>query len=126
MGEIHVLQERLARIPNLTRLTAEEVDTLRQELPGLPCEYLEFLSVVGFGNLEELQLYNRPTSAKSIYPQPKGDLSGIVLFGDDFQGYCFGFDTTKDFCLVEVDPRGNPRSRSENGFVSLIAANIPE
>ncbi len=126
MSEIQVLQERLARIPNLTRLAAEDVDTLRREYPGLPCEYLEFLSLVGYGNLEELQLYSGPISANGIYPQPKGDLSGIVLFGDDFQGYCFGFDTTNIFCLVEIDPRGNPRSRSEKRFLSLIAGYIPE
>jgi len=126
VSEMQVLQDRLARIPNLTRLRDEDVDKLRLEYPGLPCEYLEFLSLVGYGNLEELQLYSGPTSAKSIYPQPKGDLSGIVLFGDDFQGYCFGFDTRKDFCLVEIDPRGNPRPRSEKGFLSLVAGFIPE
>jgi len=92
----------------------------------LPDDYLGFLETIGFGNLEELQLYGGPVLPNSIYPQPKSDLSDILLFGDDFQGYCFGFDTSQKCALVDVDPQGSVHRRNEDGFMSLVESYFQE
>jgi len=126
MTNIDTIKERLHDLSTLTPVSASETDALKAEYIGIPAEYTDFLEKVGYGDVGDVRIYEAPTSPGDIYPMPNGDLSGIVLFGDDFQGYCFGFDTTKDFCLVEIDPRGNPRPRSEQGFLSFIAGFIPE
>jgi hypothetical protein len=126
MTDIISIKERLQDLSLLTPLSAKETEELKAEFVGLPIEYTDFLEKLGYGDVGDVRIYGAPTSPDDIYPKPQGDLSGIVLFGDDFQGYCFGFDTTKGFCLVEVDPRGIPRPRSEKGFLSLIAGYITE
>jgi hypothetical protein len=126
MTDIDSIRGRLHDMSMLTPISANDTEALKVEFVGIPIEYTEFLEKVGYGEVGDIRIYEAPTSPDDIYPVAQGDLSGIVLFGDDFQGYCFGFDTTKNFCLVEVDPRGNPRPRSEKGFLSLIAGYIPE
>ena len=124
MTGIDSIKERLHESSILTPVSAIDTEALRAEFVGIPIEYTDFLEKVGYGDVGDIRLYESPTSPSDIYPKPQGDLSGIVLLGDDFQGYCFGFDTAKDFCLVEVDPRGHPRPLSEDGFLFLIAGYI--
>ena len=126
MTDINSIKERLHDVSMLTPISAIDTKLLKAEFVGVPIEYTDFLEKVGFGDVGDVRIYEFPTAPDDIYPKPQSDLSGIVLFGDDYQGYCFGFDTTKNYCLVEVDPRGNPRLRSEEGFLSLIAGYIPE
>lgn len=38
------------------------------------------------------------------------------------QGYCFGFDKSRGFALIEVDPRGTPQDIAEHDFLSFVAA----
>jgi hypothetical protein len=119
------LQQRLAKLSGLVQLLPSEIDELQRAIPSLPEEYLRFLRVVGYGTLGDLQLYSGPVWSGSIYPERKADLSHIALFGDDFQGYCFGFDTCQGFSVVEVDPRGSVGWRSERTFLSLIETYVP-
>jgi hypothetical protein len=126
MNQMSEIQKRTSTIPNLERLTNLEIEKLLDEFPSLPLQYLDFLKSVGYGDLEELRLYSGPVRPSDIYSKPQGELSSIILFGDDFQGYCFGFDTSKDYSVVEVDPRGNPRLRKENDFLSLITTYLVE
>lgn len=56
------------------------------------------------------------------YPNFQGDLLNVMLIGDDMQGYCFGFDKSRGFALIEVDPRGTPQDIAEHDFLSFVAA----
>ena len=116
------VRRRASRIPDLVRLSDTEILNLRSTVPGLPEDYLQFLETVGFGGLEGIQIYSGPVSPSSLYGNFKGDPSSIILFGDDMQGYCFGFDTKRGFSLVEVDPQGSPETLAEDSFLSLVAA----
>jgi hypothetical protein len=120
MTRIDEIRQRLSSTTKLTRLTPDELQKLRGEFPGRPEDYLQFLGEIGFGNLEAIFLYGGPIPPTDIYPRPKGDLSSIVLIGDDFQAYGFGFDVRNHFSMVEVDPRGNAESRPEKDFLSLM------
>lgn len=115
------IKARLKDLSLATPVSVDDTDKIKAEFPGIPREYTDFLEKIGFGEVGALRIYEAPISPDDIYPCPKGDLSGIILLGDDFQGYCFGFDTRKNFTIVEVEPRGNPRFRSEKGFLSLVA-----
>ncbi|MES2792234.1 MAG: hypothetical protein V4719_21635 [Planctomycetota bacterium] len=126
MDQLEELQQRLTKTSSLTKLTPRQIERLQGDFPGLPDEYVRFLSLIGYGNLEELQLYSGLVSPGSIYPKPQSDLSGIMLFGDDFQGYCFGFDIHRQFSLIEVDPRGNLQPSMQSGFLSFIASYVSD
>jgi len=92
----------------LEQSSAEDCSRLRRRYPELPQEYFEFLQEVGHGNLGNLVIYAQPMQPLVVYgPARSPMLSGIVLFGDDMQGFCYGFDL-KDGHVVVIDPRGSP------------------
>lgn len=86
------------------RLTRVEVEALRSEFPGLPEEYLAFLVDFGYGVHGRIHFYSGPVPPGDIYESEEG-LEDLLLFGDDGQGYCYGFET-RGFQVVEVSPEG--------------------
>ncbi len=107
---------------SLTRPSATDMHSLRKAHAGIPDDYVNFIEVVGFGNLGDIQLYEGPTAAATVYPNATGRLANVLLIGDDFQGYCFGFDPTDNWRIVEVDPRGSVDTSVEQTFTSLLSA----
>jgi hypothetical protein len=88
-----------------TEVPATELAALSSAYPGLPAEYFTYLSDVGWGEAASgRMIYNGPVAPQELY----GDaFSGfdIVLLGDDFQGYCFGYDLSASI-YGEVNSRG--------------------
>jgi hypothetical protein len=117
--KIDELRDRLSGIPGLTKLSESEAHQLRVEFAGIPKEYTDFLTRIGHGNLGELQLYEGPIPASDVYPQLQNSPQ-YVLFCDDFQGYCYGFDTQNFFSIVEMNPRGMVNTSGHNNFSDLI------
>lgn len=126
MSGVDNIKQNISDWTDITPVAASELAALKAEFHGIPADYLEFLEKIGHGEVGEVRIYEAPTDPSDIYPNAGGSLSGIFLFGDDFQGYCFGFDTQGKYSLVEVDPRGNPRSRSETNFLEFIATYASE
>lgn len=120
MARFGEVQARLAANADITRLAATEVDELKRQYPEIPEDYLAFLAEVGFGDLGELQLHSGPSSAGSLYsPLPK-HLEQVIVFGDDKQGYCFGFDRANNYRLVEVSPNGEVNDHVDPNFTKLL------
>lgn len=126
MNAIDSIKTCLRTLSELAQVSREGLADMKARYPGVPDEYTEFLGSVGYGDVGDIRIYEGLTSASDIYPKPQADLSHIKLFGDDFQGYCFGFDTENGYSLVEVDPRGNIRPRTEGNFLSLIASYVTD
>ena len=105
---------------SLTKVSANELRSVRSDHAGIPEEYLRFLEVAGYGSLGEIQLYEGPTKSGTVYPNALGRLMDILLIGDNFQGYCFGFDRTDSWRIVEVSPRGEIDTTVESEFLSLL------
>jgi hypothetical protein len=75
-----------------TRLTTSECDRLVAKYPDLPADYLAYLRDVGWGNAPSGHIvYSGPIHPDEVYPQLAGERTR-VLIGDDFQGYCLGYD----------------------------------
>jgi hypothetical protein len=108
----------VARPP--TPHTPEKVETLRGKYPGIPEDYLAFLTEIGWGNFGSFMLYSEPGSPKFTYGAEREGLKGIILIGDDMQGYSFGFDAGNGFRLVEIDPRGNVDRSIEPDFSEFV------
>lgn len=105
---------------SLIKASANELQSVRSKYAGIPEEYFRFLEVAGYGNLGDIQLYEGPTKAGTVYSNATGRLADILLIGDDFQGYCFGFDPTDRWKIVEVSPHGEIDTTVESEFLSLL------
>lgn len=98
----------LENIESLDRLTQmSKLESNQLGLASYPQDYVDFMHQIGFGNLGSLQIYNAPINPESVYPAHVQQLKTVVLFGDDFQGYCFGFDIADGMRVVEINPRGD-------------------
>jgi len=103
-----------------TRLTFDAITELRRQYPNLRDDYFVFLSTVGWGEtVAGPMIYEGPVEPDEIYG-PRDELAGIVLLGDDFQGYCFGYNAESD-CYGEVSDDGSwePWPASE-GFTRYV------
>lgn len=75
-----------------TILALDEINNFTSEFPNLPDDYIEYLLNTGWGETESgRMIYQGPIDPKEVYG-PDNSLKNIVLLGDDFQGYCLGFD----------------------------------
>ncbi len=108
MSLFEQLRRRASTIPNLSLVSSTEIREMRDSEPGLPEDYLQFLEQLGYGCFDGLSIYSGPSPSHEIYPNFQGDPLNVMLIGDDMQGYCFGFDKSRGFALIEVDPRGTP------------------
>jgi hypothetical protein len=101
------------RFALLTPVTGSAMAKLRADHPELPNDYEEFLREVGAGEVgsASFMLYDGLVAARSIH----GDsgVEHVWLFGDDFQGFTFGFDPRQGWKVVEVD--------STNGSARVVA-----
>lgn len=120
MSSFEELVDHFKTEGSLTKVSANELQSICSDFAGIPEEYLRFLEVAGYGNLGDIQLFERPTKPGTVYPNASGRLVDILLIGDDFQGYCFGFDRTDRWRIVEVSPRGEIDTTVESEFLSLL------
>ena len=92
-----------------------------RHLYGLPDDYLQFLTEVGHGDLGSLVIYSSPIDPAYVYSDARAEsLKGLVLFGDDMQGFCYAFDLNAGYRVVEVDPRGRIDRTIEAGFGDFL------
>lgn len=116
----------IPHIPNassLALLGGSDATMLLARFPALPDEYLRFLTEIGHGDLGPLVLYSSPIAPAVVYSEARAtSLEGIVLFGDDMQGYCYGFDLSDDGRVVEIDPRGVVDRTIEPSFGRFLRA----
>lgn len=104
-----------------TPLTRDAVNELRRKHPHLPSDYFDYMLSVGWGDTAAgPMIYSGPVEPDEIYGH-RNDLSGIVLLGDDFQGYCFGYNANTE-CYGEVSDDGSwePWPASE-GFACYVS-----
>lgn len=71
-------------------------------------------------NSRSVQLHSRPSAAEEFYPAGSESLECVLVFGDDKQGYCFGFDTQDGFRVVEISLNGEVSKDVEPDFASLM------
>ncbi|WP_139167243.1 SMI1/KNR4 family protein [Chromobacterium sphagni] len=86
---------------------------------SLPQDYTSFLVEIGFGELgaTAYMLYDGLVAPEDIYGEVPDGLEGILLFGDDFQGFNAGFKVC-DWSVVEVDP--------SNMTINVVAKNFQD
>jgi len=89
----------------LTPLTSLQIDNLRADYPQVTEDYVDFMREIGFGEIDGYMFYGELVPADEIYGSDTANTLGrVLLFGDDFQGYCAGFDQDNHWTIIEIDP----------------------
>ena len=111
-------------VDKLVPVSIGKLAKIRAEFGVVPTDYTSFLSDVGAGELGSAayMLYDGLVEPADVHGDSSG-LDGILLFGDDFQGFNAGFDT-RDWCVVEVDPTNMHVNTVALNFQSFIRERI--
>ncbi|QXI37178.1 SMI1/KNR4 family protein [Pseudomonas xantholysinigenes] len=109
-------------LASLTRSHVDSLAELSKSYPQVPSDYVSFLQTLGWGEIgsSAFMLYEGLLAPGQIYADEDDSLAGIVLFGDDLQGYCCGFDTLKGWEVVEIDPVSRTAHAVADSFSSFI------
>lgn len=120
MLSVDELLQRLPQ-PGGSPLSLPELAAMQSEYPHLPAEYWEFLHRIGHGEIGII-IYSGPVPARVVYGLKGDRLPGIVLIGDDGQGYCFGFDT-QDECqfVIVTDDAQIVRPETKTALTDIVA-----
>ena len=111
----------------LTPISEAEVISIRAQYPSVPEDYLDYLREVGYGDVGggSYMIYSGLLQSDEIYdPETAEDLSRVAFFGDDFGGQCAGFDTSKNWVVVEVESIDNSLSEMSKTFEEFITGTI--
>ncbi|UAC49715.1 hypothetical protein K6959_07960 [Bacillus aquiflavi] len=87
-----------------TKLSNEEINKILFNDPTV-LDYIQFSLEIGWGTIGEMHdaIYSGLIETDDIYdPSTAKEQKNIVLFGDDFSGYCGGF-MKDEWKLVEID-----------------------
>jgi hypothetical protein len=88
------------------KVSEDRIDKECNSNPAVPQDYIDFLKEIGWGTIGEMYyaIYSGLIEPNEIYdPIRAKDLDGILLFGDDYSGYCAGFVKKDSWQLVEID-----------------------
>tara|TARA_B100000745_G_C20007236_1_gene342051 strand:+ start:40 stop:441 length:402 start_codon:yes stop_codon:yes gene_type:complete len=117
---------RLERFKKVELSIAEKFKSI---YPNLPEDYLSFLKEIGSGEIGNAAyiIYNGVLSPDEIYDETTAeDLSDILIFGDDMQGYCSGFDVEHGWTVVEIDPADMSYRKTFDCFSDFIRDKLKE
>ena len=108
-------------IDGLVPIAPLKARLLQESFPSIPDDYLAFLEEIGAGDIgnSAFMLYDGLVEPHEVFGDRAG-MEGILLFGDDYHGYCAGFDSG-DWSVVEVDPTSRTVSWVAEGFRRFMA-----
>lgn len=120
-------KENGAVYESLMPVSGTRIVALREEYPGIPNDFIDFLVEVGTGILGggRYQLYDGLVGPDDIYGVVEDGLEMVALFGDDLQGFNTGFDT-RDWQVIEVDPTNATFRHIALSFEAFIRDKIAE
>lgn len=101
MSEYAEFRERVYRsLPrsNLELAEPSALEKIKSEFPGLPNEYLDFLSQVGHGTFDQMgfSIYGGPLDPDEIFDEITAkELSNYIFIGDDYSGWMLAYDISK-------------------------------
>ncbi len=108
-----------------TRLTEAQIADLLKDYPGLPSDYVDYLGTTGWGQAASGRMvYEGPIPPEDIYGEGY-EGPDVVLLGDDYHGYCLGYDFTSG-CYGEVSDFGEWEPWSANERLAGYVESQPE
>ncbi|SEE15111.1 SMI1/KNR4 family protein [Pseudomonas kilonensis] len=89
----------------------------------VPVDYIGFLKEYGCGEIEVagLMLYNGFLEVGEVFDAETAvSLSDILIFGDDMQGRCIGFDKNDHWAVVEIGSSDISCRKLSNTFSEFL------
>ncbi len=117
------------QLEKLKRVSPSAIAQLRISYPQLPSDYIAFLEEIGCGEVGNgaYVIYGGVLEPDEIYDEVTAEeLQGVLLFGDDMQGYCSGFATKEDWIIVEIDPTDMSCIESFQSFADFVRDRLQE
>jgi hypothetical protein len=107
-------------LDKLVPVPTARLEAIRKRFGEAPSDYMSFLEMVGAGELGEsaFMLYDGLVQPEDVYGDAPS-LKGVLLLGDDLQGFNAAFDT-KDWSVVEIDPTNMRKNHLAPTFESFI------
>lgn len=109
-------------------LGPSELKALVATSVALPTDYVAFISEIGYGEIGNAQymIYGGLMEPDEIYGTTSPEVSNILLFGDDFQGFNAGFKIDDGWRVVEIDPLDMRVSAIASDFQTFIRRKISQ
>jgi hypothetical protein len=124
---IHDDRKLMPKCSKLRPVPPHELEAMRTTYPGIPSDYLEFLSRVGAGEIgdAEYMIYSGLTTPSDTFDaRSAACLDGLLFFGDDFSGYSAGFDARRGWVVVEVDSTNLSRNEVAATFDEFVRGRL--
>ena len=102
-----------------------ELMSLIQKYPQIPADYVDYLREIGWGPIgsSAYVIYRGLMNAGDIYDgETVKELNHILFFGDNFSGYCGGFDTRRGCAVVEIEPTDMSCVDAGKSFENFVKA----
>jgi hypothetical protein len=119
--DLAAMKSKSRALSSLRPCDAETVGKIRRSQPGVPTDYIEFLRIIGAGQIGDGQytVYTGLVKPRDIFRDVPAAIPNILLFGDDMQGFCAGFDPVT-WKVVEIDPNSMTMSYVSDRFETFI------
>lgn len=114
-------------LEKLSPVSVEQLAALENQLEGIPADYLAFLRDLGTGAVgnDQYMLYDGLLTPDEFFDDTPPEFSGLLLFGDDFQGWSQAFDPAS-WSVVEIDPTDMSVRTIAPSFEAFIRGKVKE
>lgn len=124
MSELSALLSRLD-LGSLDRVSKEKMAQITTSCQGVSPVYVELMRNFGWGAIGPINIFEYPVAPCVIYPEEVAKcLEGFLIFADDGQGYCFAFETRRDYRVVEIGPRGDVDRSTPADFLQFLKEQV--
>ena len=117
------------RLEKCEKVVSSVTANLKSIYSSLPTDYLSFLEEIGSGEIGNAAyvIYNGVLSPDEVYDEVTAEgLKDLLIFGDDMQGYCSGFDLSQGWSVVEIDPTDMSYRKTFDNFSAFIRDKLNE
>jgi hypothetical protein len=104
-------------------ISREQRDELIKKHPGVPVDYLDYLSEIGWGGFREGQfmVYSELMTLDSMSLSEHYDVTeNVCFFGDDYNGDISGFNIGNNYSVIIFDHAGGEIYETGQSFRAYI------
>ncbi len=117
------------RFEKFEKVDPSIIAKLKSDYSDLPVDYISFLEEIGSGEIGNAAyvIYNGLLTPDEIYDEVTVEaLKDLLVFGDDMQGYCSGFDFVHGWSVIEIDPTDMSYNKTFDNFSAFIRDKLNE
>jgi len=113
----------------MRKVDSSIISILTSKYPNIPVDYISFLEEIGSGQIgnNEYMIYNGLLKPDEVFASDSSqELIGILIFGDDLQGYNSGFLVDDEWKIIEIDSVDMSYEVTFDNFYDFIIDKVQE